>query len=114
VPESSAPSPSIPSRPPWENLYPADQKIHLRAQRFARVRIAEMRLREPEPVHAGRAQRNLYAALRKPIDAAREKFRKLFVMPCPSMVDYLHLELVRTLAHEDPELLGEDYPGPLV
>jgi hypothetical protein len=29
-------------------------------------------------------------------------------------VDYLHLELVRTLANDDVELLGQDYPGPMV
>jgi hypothetical protein len=30
------------------------------------------------------------------------------------MVDYLHLELIRTLANDDAELLGKDYPGPMV
>ena len=30
-----------------------------------------------------------------------------------SMVDYFHLELVHTLANDDPALLGQDYPGPL-
>jgi hypothetical protein len=30
------------------------------------------------------------------------------------MVDYLHLELVRTLANDDAEALGKDYPGPMV
>jgi len=30
------------------------------------------------------------------------------------MVDYLHLELLRTLANDDSDLLGKDYPGPLV
>jgi len=121
APPSGAPPPSPPAqipaaaqpRPAWENLDPLDQKRHLRAQRFARVQTAEMRLREADTVQAGRAQKNLYSLLRKPIDAAREKFRKSF-LPCASMVDYLHLEFVRTLAHEDPELLGPDYPGPLV
>jgi len=28
------------------------------------------------------------------------------------MVDYLHLELVQTLANDDPDLLGNNYPGP--
>jgi hypothetical protein len=27
------------------------------------------------------------------------------------MVDYLHLELVRTLTDDNPDLLGENYPG---
>jgi hypothetical protein len=29
------------------------------------------------------------------------------------MVDYIHVELLRTLANDDAELLGEDYPGPM-
>ena len=51
---------------------------------------------------------------RKPIDVARDSFHKTFFTACPSMVDYLHLELVRTLANDNPELLGCDYPGPIV
>ena len=54
------------------------------------------------------------AALRKSIDAAREAFRPSFFAPCSSMVDYLHLELVHTLANDDPDLLGDNYPGPMV
>jgi hypothetical protein len=91
-----------------------EQRLHLRAQRFARVQVAEMRLYHSADVQTGRARRNLYDALRKPIDAARESFRKTHFDPCPSMVDYLHLELVRTLANDDPELLGENYPGVIV
>lgn len=98
----------------WESLTPAEQEIHLRAQRFARVQVAEMRLYDSETVQGGRAGRNVYGALKQPIDAARDKFRRMFFAGCPSMVDYLHLELVRTLANDDQELLGKDYPGPMV
>jgi hypothetical protein len=89
------------------------ERLHLRAQRFARVQVAEMRLKEAAAVHSGAAQKNLYAALRPRIDAARAAMREKFFEPCPGMLDYLHLELVRTLAHDEPELLGKDYPGPL-
>jgi hypothetical protein len=98
----------------WDELPPEDQRIHLRAQRFARVQVSEMRLFEPDAVQSGRVHRDLYDALRTQIDRARENFRASFFLPCPSMVDYLHLELVRTLANDNPELLGGDYPGPLV
>jgi hypothetical protein len=30
------------------------------------------------------------------------------------MVDYFHLELVRTLANDNPAWLGSNYPGRLV
>ena len=107
-------APAEPAAPTWDQLPVEEQRTHLRAQRFARVQVAEMRLFEPEAVHGGRERRDLYDPLRKRIDGAREAFRTQFFEDCPSMVDYLHLELVRTLANDDPELLGKDYPGPMV
>jgi len=101
-------------QPAWDQLSPQEQQLHLRAQRFARVQVAEMRLFETDAVHSGRSGNDLYGALRKSIDSSREKFRQTFFADCPSMVDYLHLELLRTLAHDNPELLGKNYPGPIV
>jgi hypothetical protein len=97
----------------WEALGAEEQQIHLRAQRYARVQVAEMRLRHAAAVQAGRLRRDLYASLRGPIDAARDAYRKEFFEPCSSMVDYLHVELTRTLANDDADLLGKDYPGPM-
>lgn len=98
----------------WDKLSPEEQQLHLRAQRFARVQVAEMRLYETDAVQSGRARHDLYEALRDRIDSARDAFRRSFFVPCPSMVDYLHLELVKTLAQDDPDALGKDYPGPMV
>jgi hypothetical protein len=98
----------------WDLMDGVEQRVHLRAQRFARVESAAIRLQEGAAVLSGRLRRNLYDALRGRIDAAREEYRKEFFANCPSMVDYLHLELVRTLANDDAELLGKDYPGPMV
>jgi hypothetical protein len=98
----------------WESMPPAEQQIHLRAQRFARVQVAEMRLYDADAVQRGRTHGDVYGALRDRIDGAREAFHEQFFIACPSMVDYLHLELLRTLANDDPNLLGKDYPGPLL
>jgi hypothetical protein len=109
-------APAEPAPPPksaWDSLTPDERRIHLAAQRFARVRVAEMRLRNADEVQSGRAGASLYGALRRQIDSARESMRGYFAQ-CPSMVDYLHVEMLRTLANDEPELLGEDYPGPLV
>lgn len=103
-----------PARPTWDSLPPQEQQTHLRAQRAARVAVAEIRLQEGAAVQSGRMRRDLYDALRERIDAARERFRTTYFATCPSMVDYLHLELVRTLAEEDADAMGRDYPGPLV
>ncbi|MGH9663501.1 MAG: hypothetical protein ACRD9L_03640 [Bryobacteraceae bacterium] len=105
-------------RPPgsfsgWAALSKNERELHLRAQRFARVRVAEMRLYRGAAVEAGRAEGSLYAALQTEIDAARQNFRDQFFSSCPSMVDYLHVELVRTLAQDDGARLGPGYPGPM-
>jgi len=109
-----APAPAATALSAWDALPPAEQAVHLRAQRFARVQVAEMRLRDGAAVQSGRTRRDLYAALRARIDEARVTFRQSYLAPCSSMVDYLHVEMVRTLAHDDSDLLGKDYPGPLV
>lgn len=109
-PASGKPSPALPD---WTQLPPQEQELHLRAQRFARVRVAEMQLYKSQAVRSGRSQKNLYAALKPEIDAARETFRRDFTAASPAMPDYFHLELIRTLANNDVAVLGEDYPGPL-
>jgi ElaB/YqjD/DUF883 family membrane-anchored ribosome-binding protein len=114
VATEAASAPALASASAWERLSPEEQRRHLRAQRFARVQVARIRLFRPADVQAGRARRDLYGALREPIDGAREAFRKTYFDPCPSMVDYLHLEVLRTLANDDPELLGDNYPGVMV
>ena len=73
-----------------------------------------MRLYDADAVQRGRTHCDLYGALRGRIERARQAFHKKFFSTCPSMVDYLHLELLRTLANDDPDLFGKDYPGPLV
>ena len=83
-------------------------------ERFARVQVAEMRLYKSHAVKEGRRHRDLYEALREDIDHTRNDFRRDFLSASPTMVDYVHVELLRTLANNDVELLGADYPGPLV
>lgn len=97
----------------WANLNEDHRLLHVRAQRFARVMVAEMQLSRPDACHAGRQQGNLYVFLRQEIDKARATYRTQF-MSIPSMIDYLHIELVRTAAECDEQKLGEEYPGQLV
>ena len=115
VPETPTvkPNASTPHKE-WWNLSRGEQQLHLAAQRFARVQVADMRLSKSEMVRSGRAERDIYGALQSFIDAAREKFKEKHMTVSPTMVDYLHLELVRSLANDDPILLGPNYPGPLV
>jgi hypothetical protein len=98
----------------WFQLSPQEQEVHLRAQRFARVQVAELRLYQSDRVRQSRRENNIYGVFRNEIDQAREEFRTQFVETCPSMLDYYHMELVRILANENEKVLGSEYPGPLV
>ena len=112
---ASAPeAPKAAAKPSWSDLSKADQEQHLKAQRFARSAVAQVLLHRVHQVRTGRASNNLYESLRGEMDAGREAFRQQFVETCPSMVDYYHLEVLRTLARDDAGALGPDYPGPLV
>jgi hypothetical protein len=109
------PAGATPAEPrAWTDLTAEDQKLHLQAQRVARVKVAEMRLYQAEQLRNGVASGSIYNALHTEIDAARSAFLQAFLSKSPTMVDYLHLELLRSLAHDDDRLLGDDYPGPMV
>jgi hypothetical protein len=96
--------------PSWSDLDEAQRSLHIRAQRFARIKVAEMQLYKAELCQRGSDRQDLYLYLKQEIDSAREGFRTQF-MTIPTMVDYLHLELVSSLVHGDEFLLGADYPG---
>jgi len=98
--------------PAWTDLPAEQRQLHIRAQRFARVAVAEFQLARPEACRAGREQNDLYLFLKREIDKARENYRKQF-MTVPYMVDYFHLELIQTAAQGDERKLGADYPGRL-
>jgi len=105
--------PAAGTPPDWQSLSKDEQEVHARAQRFARVRVAEMRLYQAEAVRNGREQARLYMALRGEMDRSRAQFKHEY-MHSPTMVDYFHMEVLRTLANDDASLLGPEYPGPLL
>jgi hypothetical protein len=98
----------------WSALSEEDRELHRKAQRFARLQVASIRLYKSDAVKNGRTGSQLYTSLKEEIDAARGVFRRDFIAKSETMVDYLHLELVGTLANDEVDLLGPDYPGPLV
>jgi hypothetical protein len=98
----------------WSELTREERELHLKAQRFASVKVAEMRLYKSDEVKAARAGQDLYGALRDDIDRARTEYQDKFMTKTPTMFDYLHLELLTTLANDEIAAFGKDYPGPLV
>src|SRR6202035_5800635 len=108
VPPAATQKPEILS---WFSLSREDRELHLRAQRFARVQVAQIRLYQSEKVKNGRTAHDLYTSLKEEINSAREAFRREFLEASDSMVDYLHLELVRTLANDVVAWLGQGNRG---
>ena len=103
-----------PSGSGWNELSREDRNLHLKAQRSAKVRTARLLLDFPLEVQAGRRRKSLYAALHHKIDEERKQFAELFFTGTNTMIDYLHVELVRTLANDDATILGAEYPGPML
>jgi hypothetical protein len=104
-------APPVPkSEQRWEDLTSEQQAIHLRAQRFARLKVSEMRLYHADTVRRGMKRSDLYLVLKPEIDTARDAYKKEF----PGVLDYLYLELVGNLANNDDRMLGPLFPGPLV
>ncbi|MFN8813169.1 MAG: hypothetical protein ACK5ZU_10105, partial [Acidobacteriota bacterium] len=74
----------------WDDLSHEQRDLHMRAQRFARVQVAEMRLYKDEAVRAGRRDANLYTRLQQEIDEARLRYQMQFLEGQNHMRDYLH------------------------
>ena len=50
--------------------------------------------------------------LKEDIEKTRENYNKRFGQTAAASFDYLHYEMVRNLAGNDPTALGAQYPGP--
>jgi hypothetical protein len=96
---------AAPAPPPAGDVNPA----RFEAERFARVAVARLLLEKTATISEGRRHRNLYARLRTELDLMRNRYRGRF----EGTGDFLHSEMVRTLALNDTSLLGREYPGPL-
>ncbi len=93
-------------------LSEADQKVHKDAKRFAKLLVSEIELYNKAKVADGRKNRDVYKRLKSDIDRSRQTFEKRFGKVLSKQVDYFHDELVKTLAANDPAVLGTEYPGP--
>lgn len=105
-----------PAPEPVELAPPAEEeeRIHRDARRFSKLLVSEIELYNRSGVEEGRRNRDLYLRLKKDIDRSRETYEKRFAHTVAKQFDYFYEELVKTLAENDPTLLGSGYPGPTV
>jgi len=95
-------------------LSEAEQKAHKDARRFAKILVSDIELYNKAKLDEGRKNKDLYSRIKLDIDRSRLAFEQRFGKTVGKQFDYFHDELVRTLAGNDPSLLGPEYPGPSV
>ena len=88
-----------------------ERDVHIRAQRFARLLVDEIKLYNQSKVAEGRAGRDLYERLKEDIEKSRASYNKRYGSSPAAAADYFNKELVRTLADNDVSLLGAGFPG---
>ena len=114
---SSATQPAAPQPTSFElaGLTMAEQEMHRRANRVAKVAMQDIRMLKPEQVRQGRANKDLCQRLSNEIEKARNEYDRRFGPILGHPVDYFYHWMVEILAEGDHEALGEyPYPSPLL
>lgn len=88
---------------------PDPNDIQAKAQRFARLLIDEIKLYNLAKVEEGRKHRDLYDRLKDDIEKSRTTYERRYSNTPAASGDYFYHELVRSLAQDDPSLLGKNY-----
>jgi hypothetical protein len=86
-----------------------DADLHRKAQRFARLLVDEIKLYNQVKVTEGRKNRDLYDRLREDIEKGRSMYLKRYGNTAAAGADYFSSELVRSLAEDDPSLMGANF-----
>src|SRR5436190_553414 len=120
-PEQEA-TPNEPAAPTEQPVRPAQRTIdlpievaegerdsHVKARRFARLLVSEIRLYNLPKVVEGRESGDIYEILKDAIDRSREMYDKRVQPDVASKFDYFHYELVHDLAEGEEEKLGAGY-----
>jgi hypothetical protein len=95
--------------PEVSRMSPADEEVHKKAKRFAKLLVDEIKLYNQQKVADGRANRDLYSRLKDDIDKSRGSYEKRYGQTAAGPADYFHKELVRVLCDGDPALLGSGF-----
>ncbi|MDY7091919.1 MAG: hypothetical protein SX243_03015 [Acidobacteriota bacterium] len=84
----------------------ADDELHEKARRLARLLVSEIKLYNEEQVEEGRRNKNIYERLKEDIDRSRQMYEDRVDERVRNTNDYFYQELVRTLAAGDSQALG--------
>jgi hypothetical protein len=104
------PAPVIQPRPVTAVASPGPDETHQKAARFARLLVDEIKLYNQNKVAEGRTHADLYRRLREDIEKSRAAYEKRYGESVKE-ADYFTRELLRILADNNRELMGQDFPG---
>jgi hypothetical protein len=95
--------------PPVSSISPEDQDVHRKAQRFARLLIDEIKLYNQAKVAEGRKNKDLYDRLKETIEKSRATYQKRYGKTVAASGNYLQNEIIRSLAEDDPSIMGANF-----
>ena len=102
--------PAPPAQPvPAATEVIADE-AHMKARRFAKLLVEEIKLYNQTKVAEGRARGDLYSRLREDIEKSRAAYHKRYGESVRD-VDYFSQELMRILADNNRTVMGAGFPG---
>jgi hypothetical protein len=87
----------------------ADEEVHKKAKRFAKLLVDEIKLYNQQKVADGRAHHDLYSRLKDDIDKSRMSYEKRYGQTAAGPADYFNNELIRILCDGDPAVLGSGF-----
>jgi hypothetical protein len=94
---------------PVSSISPEDQDVHRKAQRFARLLIDEIKLYNQAKVAEGRKHKDLYDRLKETIEKSRATYQKRYGKTVAASGNYLQNEIIRSLAEDDPSIMGTNF-----
>jgi len=104
-----AAAPAAPARVDVSSLPDDLKQLHQKAKRFAKVTVQELIMYKKDEVAKGRENNDLYSRFKDEIDKSKQLYDKRFEKIAAHNIDYLYDELVRVLADNNADALG-NYP----
>jgi hypothetical protein len=109
LPIGHAETRATPETTPVSSISPEDQDVHRKAQRFARLLIDEIKLYNQAKVAEGRKNKDLYDRLKETIEKSRATYQKRYGKTVAASGNYLQNEIIRSLAEDDPSIMGANF-----
>jgi hypothetical protein len=94
---------------PTTNLPPEEAETHRKAQRFAKLLVDEIKLYNQAKVAEGRKHKDLYERLKEDLDKSRATYQRRYGNTAAASGDYFNSEVVRSLAGDDPSVMGANF-----